>query len=264
MSLTDILIENSDIDITEASKQQLAYRLGQATILLMEGLEREQRQIEANGKLLTLLKDAERERDELRQQLEARDKDKQPMEMKLSPAEAIADAMGRQSKEKFEKAWKAGRPHFCTIGEGEDDELQWTVKCRGCTYERMYLSYDMATLMKDAHDSKDSQADPYAELLDYEAEPVAYQWLRVHGLIRCIGKAEFVKLTEDNAGLILAALPEQVSAVRKQEVAEYLFLRHPPHNYEYEYDEGTWLRVESDHLTPATDEESKALEGEEQ
>ena len=256
MSLTDILIENSDIDITEASKQQLAYRLGQATILLMEGLEREQRQIEANGKLLTLLKDAERERDELRQQLEARDKDKQPMEMKLSPAEAIADAMGRQSKEKFEKAWKAGKPHECIITEHGDAA---TTICK-CGWHDMDTP-GVARKLKEAHEAgrESNDPDPYSELLDYEAEPVAYQWLRVHGLIRCIGKAEFVKLTEDNAGLILAALPEQVSAVRKQEVAEYLFLRHPPHNYEYEYDEGTWLRVESDHLTPATDEETERL-----
>ena len=103
--------------------------------------------------------------------------------------------------------------------------------------------------------------DPYAELLDYEAEPVAYQWLRVHGLIGSTDDAEFVKLTENNAGLIMAAFPEQVDSIgtgssqgvsvggpSSIEVPFYVF--------------GSWLRVESDHLTPATDEESKALEGE--
>ena len=249
MSLTDILIENSDIDITEASKQQLAYRLGQATILLMEGLEREQRQIEANGKLLTLLKDAERERDELRQQLEARDKDKQPMEMKLSPAEAIADAMGRQSKEKFEKAWKAGKPHECIITEHGDAA---TTICK-CGWHDMDTP-GVARKLKEAH-----EAGRTADTRGMTANYMARSFLMNKSMLKTDGTHEFVKLTEDNAGLILAAFPEQVSAVRKQEVAEYLFLRHPPHNYEYEYDEGTWLRVESDHLTPATDEETERL-----
>lgn len=183
-----------------------------------------------------LLKDAERERDELRQQLEdAKSKCRLDQSENsgighctgcghvIDPvADAIADAMGRQSKEKFEKAWDAGK--------------------------------------QDAHDSKDSQADPYAELLDYEAEPVAYQWLRVHGLIGSTDEAEFVKLADDNAGLILAAFPEQVDSIgtgssqgvsvggpSSIEVPFYVF--------------GTWLRVESDHLTPATDEETKALKG---
>ena len=196
------------------------------------------------------LRAAERERDELRQQLEAcnaRDK--------YQPGGLIKDLLDRP------KAWEAGRPHFCTIGEGEDDELQWTVKCRGCTYARMYLSYDMATLMKDAHEAGRESNNWWQ---DYPS-PIAYQYLTHNKKIRIHAGKEFVKLTEDNAGLIMAAFLEQVEMICVYEDAALIQCPQEVDGLRYTRPKyGEWLRVHDDHLTPATDEEVKALEGEEQ
>ena len=95
------------------------------------------------------------------------------------------------------------------------------------------------------------------------ANYMARSFLMNKSMLKTDGTHEFVKLTENNAGLIMAAFPEQVDSIgtgssqgvsvggpSSIEVPFYVF--------------GSWLRVESDHLTPATDEESKALEGEEQ
>lgn len=97
------------------------------------------------------------------------------------------------------------------------------------------------------------------------AKEAAREYLIHNGQLRgrYLERSKFVKLTEDNAGMILAAFPEQVRAIQQEPdgTAVWCHADGGVHARK-DYSPGQWLRVHDDHLTLATDEETKSLEEE--